>query len=81
MTENEVRMYPWPKDENVIELWLHQFQENSNIFGFSPQHFKVNEDMRIGNLHFESNCFHGVTRRLVKNAVSTIFRFTKQVNF
>jgi hypothetical protein len=66
-------MYPWPKDENVIELWLRQFQENSNITGFSPQYFKVNKNMRICNLHFESNCFHEVTRRMVKNAVPTIF--------
>lgn len=68
------------KNYTFIELLLHKFSVHSNFTGFSPKFFKINRNMWIFNLHFES-FFNHETNTLVKNAVPTIFKLIKKVNY
>jgi len=77
--DNEMLFFPWPKKEKITEKWLHEFAVNCNVTGYTKQFFKITRNMRICNLHFESSCFSNETNKLLKDAVPTIFQFTKKV--
>ncbi|XP_045029423.1 uncharacterized protein LOC116923366 [Daphnia magna] len=78
--EETLNFFSWPKDENVIELWLNAFSSNSCVTGFT-KNFKLLKSLRICSLHFEKKCINEKNKKLLPNAVPTIFQLpTKATN-
>lgn len=71
--KSKLHFFSWPKDENVVETWLKAFSDNSFVTGFS-KYFKVTNNLRICSLHFEAKFVNENTKKLIKNAIPTIFQ-------
>ncbi|XP_045027426.1 uncharacterized protein LOC116918315 isoform X1 [Daphnia magna] len=71
--KSKLHFFSWPKDENVVETWLKEFSDNSFVTGFS-KYFKVTNNLRICSLHFEAKFVNENTKKLIKNAIPTIFQ-------
>ena len=70
---SKLHFFSWPKDENVVETWLKAFSDNSFVTGFS-KYFKVTKYLRICSLHFEAKFVNEKTKKLITNAIPTIFQ-------
>jgi hypothetical protein len=71
--KSKLNFFSWPKDENVVETWLKAFSDNSFVTGFS-KYFKVTKNLKICSLHFEPKFVNENTKKLIKNAIPTIFQ-------